>query len=102
MAEITLSEPAGPYRCVLDTDVMTVQIRKAFVGITFVTEGGALLSVCMRDDGFEIHYYGHEDGFYFDAGWIECKSQHIGQVVRKIGDKPPDEVFLKAIKESND
>lgn len=98
MAKITLTEPDGPYHCALDTDVMTVQIREAFIGIQFVTEGGALLSVSMRDDGFEVHYHGQQDGFYFDSGWIECKGQVISRKL-PVQEDPPTEVFLRAIKD---
>ena len=103
MAKITLTEPEGPYHCKIDTDVMTVQIREAFIGVQFVTEGGALLSVSMRDDGFEVHYHGQDAGWYFDAGWIECKGQVISRKFVEDSD-PPTEVFLKAIKneESDD
>lgn len=49
-----------------------VELRKVFNGITFVTEEGERLSVCMRDSGFEIHYYTNEDneGKGFDLGWF--------------------------------
>jgi hypothetical protein len=101
MANITLREPDGPYHCSIDTDVMNVEIRNAFLGVEFVTEGGAILAVSMRDDGFEVHYHGQTDGFYFDSGWIECKGQVINRKFSGM-DNPPDEVFLKAISEDDD
>jgi hypothetical protein len=94
MAKITLSEPSGPYHCVLDTDVMTVQIREAFVGVQFVTEDGGLLSVAMRDDGFEVHYHGNHNGWAFDSGWVEFKGCEIktrsGRKIKKESDNNED------------
>lgn len=54
MAEITISEPDGPYKATIDTEVMDVTLRKVFVGVGFETEDGCHLSVCMRDDGYEV------------------------------------------------
>lgn len=56
MSKITLSEPYGPYRAVLDAEVMDVVIEKVFKGITFVTPDKEELTVCMRDSGFELVY----------------------------------------------
>lgn len=67
--KITLSEPDGPYQATIDTEVMDVTIHEAFIGAQFVTEDGARLSVCMRDDGFEVRHW--TDG---ESGpWIEFK-----------------------------
>jgi hypothetical protein len=96
MAKITLAEPDGPYSCLLDTEVMEVKIREAYIGVEFITNGGAILSVSMRDDGFEVHYFGRSEGFYFDSGRIECKNQVISRMFPE-GKELPDEVFLKAI-----
>lgn len=52
--KITISEPEGPYQATIDTDVMDVTIREAFLGAGFVTDGGCRLAVCMRDDGYEV------------------------------------------------
>lgn len=65
MSIITLREPDGPYKCEIDTDVMRVEIREAYLGVAFVTEEGQKLSVCMRDGGFEVR---HNDG-----NWVEFK-----------------------------
>lgn len=54
MAKITLAEPDGPYQTTIDTEVMEVTIREAFVGVGFETADGCRLSVCMRDDGYEV------------------------------------------------
>lgn len=56
MPEITIKTPNGPYVAKLDTEAMDVEIRKAFLGVRFVTENGEELSVCMRDSGFELVY----------------------------------------------
>lgn len=63
-----------------DIDVITdgtgtVTVREAFNGIEFVTEDGERLAVCMRDSGYEVHYW--KDGaasplgyrLGFDRGW---------------------------------
>ena len=67
---INLSEPDGPYGCEIDPGVMDVQLREVFLGVRFVTEGGAQLSVSMRDDGFEVHYWGEG----FDCGWTHFQN----------------------------
>lgn len=54
MSLIKLSQPDGPYSAEIDAGVMAVEIRKAFLGVRFITEDGATLSVSMRDGGFEI------------------------------------------------
>ena len=83
MAKITLTEPGGPYHCELDTDVMEVEIRETYIGMRFVTDEGAILSVCMRDSGFEVHYHGqNNDGWKFDSGWVYFKD---GWILRKGG-----------------
>jgi len=56
MPEITIKTPNGPYVAKLDAEAMDVEIRKAFLGIQFITEDGEKLSVCMRDSGFELVY----------------------------------------------
>lgn len=52
--KITISEPNGPYDCEVDTGVMRVEIRDAFIGPMFITGSGQNLVVMMRDDGFEV------------------------------------------------
>jgi len=52
--KIKLSEPDGPYSCEIDTEVMEVEIREAFIGALFVTAEGVRLGVMMRDDFFEF------------------------------------------------
>jgi len=49
--------------------VSDVDITEAFLGVRFTTEDGAHLAVCMRDDGYEVRYWG--DGF--ESGWVEFK-----------------------------
>lgn len=73
MAKIKLSEPNGPYSCTIDTDVMNVELRNAFLGIKFVTEDGEMLSVSMRDQGFEIGYFtdGTEQWFSLNVGEVK-------------------------------
>lgn len=60
-----------------DIDVVTdgsgtVTVREAFNGIEFVTDDGERLAVCMRDSGYQVHYWkdsqpGPSDGF--DRDW---------------------------------
>lgn len=58
MAKIILSEPDGPYKTTIDTEVMKVELREVFLGVSFVTDNGEKLAVSMRDDGFEVIYKG--------------------------------------------
>lgn len=92
MAKITLSEPDGPYKCQIDTDVMTVEIRDAFLGVKFITEDGEHLSVCMRDSGFEVHYSGnHNDDDSekgFDSGWISFNNSFINKLTKDDNETP--------------
>jgi len=57
---INLSEPEGPYSCELNTEVMRVEIREAYIGPMFITENGQTLVVIMRDDGFELTLNGKQ------------------------------------------
>lgn len=56
MTRIALSEPEGPYGCVIDSGAMEVELRDVFLGVTFVTKSGERLAVSMRDGGFELAY----------------------------------------------
>lgn len=73
MSKIKLSQPEGPYHADIDTGAMKVELRETFLGVAFITEGGERLSVCMRDNGFEVHYTGDFGATGFDAGWFEFK-----------------------------
>ena len=63
--KIDIAEPHGPYNCVLDTGVMDVVIKDAFKGAMFVSPDGEILTVSMRDSGFEVGYSANfgDDGF---------------------------------------
>lgn len=54
--KIILSSPGSPYKSMVDTDVMDVTIREAFIGLALESEDGEVLRVCMRDSGFELAY----------------------------------------------
>lgn len=54
MAKIKLSVPNSPYSTQLDTEVMNVEIREAYLGVKFIAPNGRTLSVSMRDEGFEL------------------------------------------------
>jgi len=55
MAIIELTTPdGGPYKSKIDTEVMEVTIKHAYLGVKFVTPSGITLGVSMRDDGFEL------------------------------------------------
>lgn len=56
MAKISLSIPAVDYKAMLDTEIMDVEIRETFVGVTFVTWEGRKMSVAQRDGYFEVTY----------------------------------------------
>jgi len=77
--KVEISEPDGPYSCNLDTGVMDVTLREVFNGVRFETEGGEMLSVCMRDNGFEVHYWGDFGETGFDCGWVEFKDGFLKQ-----------------------
>lgn len=79
MAKIHISEPEGPYSCVVDTEAMNVTLKEVYLGVCFETVDGAKLSVCMRDDGFEVHYYKDDE---FDRGWVEFKGGLLPGEVR--------------------
>ena len=76
--KIKVSEPDGPYSAELDPGVMNVTLEEVFNGVKFVTKDGECLSVCMRDSGFEVHYFSENKvsravSPAFDTGWIEFK-----------------------------
>lgn len=77
--KIELKAPDTPYVTVIDPQVMDVILRDVFNGVTLKTDDGQNLSICMRDDGFEVHYYSDkdEDGKSFDSGWTEFKQANI-------------------------
>ena len=54
MAKIILKAPATPYETTIDTEVMDIEIRGAFIGVRFVSEDGRVLSVSERDGYFEV------------------------------------------------
>lgn len=56
MAKINLSVPNSPFHATIDSDVMEVTVREAFLGVKFVTEKGEELTVVMRDGGYELTY----------------------------------------------
>jgi ferredoxin-fold anticodon binding domain-containing protein len=56
MSKILLSEPKGPYSGTLDTEVMDVTITEVYTGVGFVTQDEEYLSICMRDNGYELMY----------------------------------------------
>ena len=71
--KIKLSEPEGPYSCVIDTEVMDVDITEAFIGYTHTSLDGESISVCQRDSGFEATYVadGRELRVSFQSGEID-------------------------------
>lgn len=83
--KIKVSEPDGPYSAELDPGVMNVTLEEVFNGVKFVTKDGECLSVCMRDSGFEVHYFSESEPNKFDLGWttfdegsITPKCEHLG------------------------
>lgn len=71
MAKIQVNTPTSTtYHAILDTEAMEVTIKEAFIGVGFETEDGAKLSVCMRDDGYEVRYV---DATGKDHGWVDFK-----------------------------
>ena len=86
--KIVVKEPNGPYQTTLDTEVMTVEIREAFLGFSVVTEGGERLAIAMRDSGFEVIYSGDFGETGFNAGMTEFKDGRIiGSIIPREEDK---------------
>lgn len=56
MSKITLSEPSGNYKSIVDTGVMNVVAEEVYTGLYFVTEDKENLAVAMRDSGYELSY----------------------------------------------
>lgn len=80
MAKIFIrNDPEKFPACQLDTQTSDVEILDAFLGVVFVTKQGERLAVCMRDNGFEVHYY--EDHKQFDEGWFEFKNGKVQRMV---------------------
>lgn len=80
MAKITIKEPNTSYKtykAVVDTEVMNVEIRDAFLGVRFLTKEGEQLSVSMRDGGFEVRYSGELEGAGFHAGTTTFKGGSV-------------------------
>jgi hypothetical protein len=79
MAKIILKTPEGipPYHTIIDTDVMEVEVRESYLGVIFVSDSGERLAVSMRDNGFEVHYWGDFVEKGFDTGWTDFKDGHI-------------------------
>ena len=63
MSTIVISEPDGPYKATIDTEVMDVTVYKCFTGMTFISEAGERLSVSMRDSGFELLYSSDDEPY---------------------------------------
>lgn len=70
--KITISNESTDHCVFVDTDVQDVLITEAYIGPKLVTNDGEELSVCMRDNGFEVtymdpddveHCYSFNDGF---------------------------------------
>lgn len=55
MAIIELTTPdGGPYKGKINIEALQVTIKHAYLGVKFISPSGTELSVCMRDDGFEL------------------------------------------------
>jgi hypothetical protein len=61
MSEIILKDPNSPYKCVVNTEDMDVEIHGAFNGVMFYASSGKRLSVSLRDGGFEVLYDANSD-----------------------------------------
>ncbi len=47
----------------------TIQLEEVFNGITLKTSSGEILSICMRDTGFEFNYQGK--WYFAKQGFVE-------------------------------
>lgn len=79
MSEIHIKTPNSPYETVLDTGAMDVLIKKAYLGMVFVSDDGEMLAVSMRDGGFEVKYWGDFGEEGFDLGFTQFKD---GTIIR--------------------
>lgn len=81
MGRIVLSEPEGPYDCTIDTGVMDVKLIDTFLGVRFVADSGEMLSVSMRDNGFEVHYQAPTNQEKTKSiGWFEFKNGNVNRM----------------------
>lgn len=72
--KIILRSPCSPYKSMVDTDVMDVTIRDAFIGLALESPDGEVLRVCMRDSGFELvyeHPYGDTTSLSLQNGEVK-------------------------------
>lgn len=54
----------------LDYGINDVTLFKTFLGVRFVAESGEILSVSMRDSGFELKYQSTDE----DGNLVICKA----------------------------
>lgn len=91
--QIIISEPDGPYKANLDPGVMHVEIFQAYNGVVLVSDNGEKLGVCLRDGGFEVHYFQEAtlERPSFETGWTEFKAGMISGPLKRKTEKNPDE-----------
>lgn len=91
--QIIISEPDGPYKANLDPGVMKVEVFECYTGIILVSDGGEKLGICMRDNGFEVHYFQEAtlDRPAFETGWTEFKAGMISGPLKRRSEKIPGE-----------
>lgn len=51
------------------TNDLGIQIEEVFSGLTLITESGEMMSICMRDTGFEFNYQGK--WYFAKEGYVE-------------------------------
>lgn len=73
MAKIILKQPDSAYEATVETGAMATDIREAFLGVRFVTADGEVLTVSMRDTGFELSYSADYGDHGFNVRPVELK-----------------------------
>lgn len=77
MTKIIINEPERPYKAVIDTGAMEVELKETYIGVHFLTSEGARLSVSERDGGFEVKYAGDFGQTGFNAGTTTFKDGKV-------------------------
>jgi len=51
------------------TEQLGIQLEEVFSGVTLKTDSGEIMSICMRDTGFEFSYQGQ--WYFAKEGYLE-------------------------------
>jgi hypothetical protein len=85
--KITISNEHTEFCTFVETDGQDVLITEAYIGPKLVTDEGEELSICMRDNGFEVTYLDADDVehcYSFNDGFVRrlsLKGRNASNVV---------------------